>query len=202
MTRLRHVSPEDIDDTDDEDVPVIYRGCLGYSGCNCWECECHCGLCLRCNPRANHTMSAEQTLLVHWRACVESRDRVCVSAFVDHLMELFSTAVSEDGEYYRETMTETPILRLIHGEYHLTVDHAWPQFDDDGVPINGGNVRFRLFWRGTTRSSTRHICNTTPPSAWAFEEANNFVDALCEFLGEPNTLPERSGTPMTGGLHG
>ncbi len=128
-------------------------------------------------------MSAEQTLLTHWRACVETRDPVCLRAFADHLMEQWDTAVQEDGEFYRETMAETPILRLIHGEYQLAVDHAWPQFDDEGVPVNGGNVRCRLFRRAPLKSSTRHINNFAPPTAWAYEQANEFVDILSEFLG-------------------
>jgi hypothetical protein len=129
-------------------------------------------------------MSAEQTLLTHWKACVESRDSACIAAFTDHLMELWGDAVREDADYTRETGGNVPILRLEHLGRTLKIDYTDPKFDPDGWPVSTGRVDIILSvyqnvlrWQGR-----RTMRNYDPPSVWGYDDAATFTSIITEFL--------------------
>lgn len=126
-------------------------------------------------------MSVERELLIHWKACVESRDRVCISAFADRLMELWEAAVREDAEFYLETGTVAPVLRLIHNGVQLNADHS---------AVEG---RVEILMRISKRKSKVNQSLTCgPPSSWDYNQVNQFVRWVEFHL--PATLPERSST--------
>lgn len=144
-------------------------------------------------------MSAERTLLTHWKACVESRDSACIGAFVDHLIELWDDVVREDAEYTRETGGNVPLLRLEHDGRSMKVEYAPLKFDEDGVPVETGRIdvvftyhtpdtpRFRQF-----RRTLRHF---DQPSRWAYETVAMFAGTMTEFLATPvNGRPPVVGT--------
>ena len=87
-----------------------------------------------------------------------------------------------------------PVLRLIHNGHQLNVDHGDVEGRVD-LRVFGpvGGRRFSMIQRSRTADS---------PSSWDFEQANNFVDWIMSLIDSPAILHERSGTPITGGLHG
>jgi hypothetical protein len=120
-------------------------------------------------------MTAELELQAHWRGIVESKDFAGVSAFADHLMELWPTLLREDAENFAETgyaPASGAVLDFTCDGWRFRVCQITEDtFRVEAMRTNSGErSRWKLFG------------SFPPPDQWDYDRVSAFVAWMCGFL--------------------